>query len=319
MVLEKIKSGLKKRKVKVFLIILLFSTLAWFINNLSFSYNNDTSFELEYVNTPEELLLTNEPQKFIDIKLKALGFQFLGFELNKKKVLIDLSKMKRKDSTYYISPDLYRKQIENQLPNSMTLLEIDEDTLFFDFTSLITKEVPVIPRLNFSLASNFMLDNAIKTSPSVITLKGPKNEIDTIKSVRTAYLELLNVDRDFSKNVSLIKPRELATTVFSPRTVSISGNIFRFSERIIEVPVKFINLPDGVKARTFPDKVQVLCQGKLENIKAVEDNDFEVVADYERVSGAENNMLSIELKEYPIDINKARLLVDEIEFILRRK
>lgn len=319
MVLEKIKSGLKKRKVKVFLIILLFSTLAWFINNLARSYNSSTSFELEYVNTPDKFLLTSKPKKHISVKLKALGFQFLGFELNKKKVSIDMSEMQRKDSSYYISPDLYRKQVENQLPNSMVLLELDEDTLFFDFTSLVTKEVPVIPRLNISLASNFMLKSDIEINPAFITLKGPKNEIDTIKSVRTAYLELLNMDRDFVENLSLIKPRELETTVFSPSTVSISGKIFRFSEKIIEVPVLFINLPKGVKARTFPDRIQVLCQGKLENIKAVKADDFQVVADYASFSGAENNRLSITLKDYPDDVNKARLLVDDIEFILRRE
>ena len=113
--------------------------MAWFINNLSFSYNSTTYFELDYVNTPKELLLASQPKSTIELKLQALGFQFLGFELRKKKVAIDMSKMKRKDSVYYISPDIYRKQIEGQLPNSMTLLEIENDTLFFNVITLVTK------------------------------------------------------------------------------------------------------------------------------------------------------------------------------------
>lgn len=317
--LEWIRSGLKKRKVKVFLIILVFSALAWFINNLSFSYNSNTYFELDYVNTPRELLLTSEPQKKIDIKLKALGFQFLGFELRKKKVAIDMSKIKRKDSIYYISPDIYRRQIEGQLPNSMTLLEIEDDTLFFNFTTLVTKKVPVIPRVDYSLAANFMLEDSITVSPSTVVITGAKNEIDTISGIRTAYLDLNNVDEDFVQNISLVKPKSLETIVFSSNSVAISGKVFRFSEKIIEVPVTVINLPDNVKVRTFPDSVQVVSQGKLENMKEFDSDNFQIVADYSNVSGDENNTLPITLEKYPKNIKNVRLLVNEIEFILLRE
>ncbi len=319
MVLEWIRSGLKKRKVKVFLIILVFSALAWFINNLSFSYNSKTYLELDYVNTPKELLLTSIPKKTIEIKLKALGFQFLGFELRKKKVSIDMSKIKSKDSTYYISPDIYRRQIEGQLSNSMTLLEMEDDTLFFDFTTLVTKEVPVLPRVNFNLATNYMLEDSIIVNPSSVTIRGAKNEIDTVSGIRTVYVDLKNVDRDFTKNISLVKPKNLKTTAFSSNTVEISGQVFRFSEKIIEVPVTVINLPDKVQVRTFPDNVQVVCQGKLENMKEFEPDDFQVVADYSNVSGTDNNTLPITLEKYPKDIKNARLLVNEIEFILLRE
>ena len=319
MIIERIRSGLKKRKVKVFLIILLFSTLAWFINSLSQSYNSTTSFELDYVNTPKELLLSSEPRKTIEVKLRALGFQFLGFELRKRKVSIDMSKVQLKDSVYYISPEVYQSQIERQLPNSMILLQMEKDTLFFDFTTLITKEVTVIPQVNFSLGANYMMDDSITVNPSTIKVTGPKKDIDTITGIRTAYLDLVDIEQDFSRDVSLIKSRSLETTSFSVKKVTISGKVFRFSEKIVKVPVDVINLPDDVQVRTFPDSVQVLCQGKLEDIKDLESDGFEVVANYESVSGDENNMLPIQLKDYPKSINNARLLTNEIEFILRRE
>ena len=303
----------------MFLIILLFSSLAWFINNLSQSYNSTTSFELEYVNTPKELLLTTEPRKTIQVKLRALGFQFLGFELRKKKVSVDMSQVQQKDSIYYITPNVYQIQIERQLPNSMTLLEMEQDTLFFDFTTLITKEVPVIPRIDVGMESNHMMDDSLIINPSTIKITGPIKDIDTITGVRTAYLNLENIEQDFSRDVALIKSKSLETTSFSTGKVVISGKVFRFSEKIIDVPVSVINLPNDVQVRTFPDSVQVLCQGKLEDFKELEPDGFEVVADYENISGAENNILPIQLTVYPKNIHSARLLIDEIEFILRRE
>lgn len=319
MIIERIKLGLKKRKVKVFLVILLFSTLAWLINNLSQIYNSTTSFEMEYVNIPDELLLTNVPKQNVQVKLKAVGFQFLGFGLRKKKVQIDLSVLNRKDSSYYIAPEVYRKQIEGQLPSTITLLELDRDTIFLELDDLITKEVPVIPRINFNLVTNFMLEDTIAITPPTVKITGPKNEVDTITGVRTVHFDLLGVDEDFFRNIELTKPRELKTTVLSPNTVSISGKVFRFSERALEVSVSVINVPDGIKVRTFPDKVRVLCQGKLERIKNVEPDDFKVIADYQKVFGTENNMMPLRLENLPNGVNNATLPVNEIEFLLRRE
>ena len=104
MIIERIKTGLKKRKVKVFLLFLLFSTVAWLIDNLSESFVSNTTFALEYVNTPEEFLLTKKPKSSIDVRLKAIGFQFVGFEIRKRKVQIDLSKVNVKNGRYYILP-----------------------------------------------------------------------------------------------------------------------------------------------------------------------------------------------------------------------
>ena len=105
--IQKIKNSLKKRKVKVFLIFLFCSTSAWFISKLSEPYISNTSIGLNYRNTSDDLLLVNSSQDKIDVKLKAVGFQFLGFSFNKKNVVIDLSTVVKEGRQYYLP---YQKQ-----------------------------------------------------------------------------------------------------------------------------------------------------------------------------------------------------------------
>jgi len=198
MILERIKTGVKKRKFRVFLVFLFFSTLAWLINNLSQSFVSTTKFDLSYVNVPDAFLLAEIPKSQLNVKLKAVGFQFLGFGIKKKTVQLDLSKANKKGDSYYITQNVYKRQIENQLPKTITLLEVDTDTIFLDFTKVVTKEVPVVPRLNFSLAKNYMLEEDIVVRPATIKIKGPKKQIDTIESVRTAYIDLVDIDKDFA-------------------------------------------------------------------------------------------------------------------------
>ncbi|UWX56383.1 YbbR-like domain-containing protein [Maribacter litopenaei] len=252
MILERIKTGLKKRKVKVFLVFLFFSFLAWFVNNLAQTFTGTTSFNLTYVNVPQEFLLSETPKSELQVRVRAVGFQFIGFGIRKKNIQINLSEVRKKDNRYFIPPSIYRRQIQGQLSNDMELLEMDNDTIFVKFTSLESKEVPVLPRLNITFAKNHVLMDSLVINPKSIIVKGPKVQIDTIQSVYSSFIELKNIDADFSQKVTLVKSRELSETNFNPSSVTISGKVYRFAEQIFEVPVNMLNLPDSVQVRMFP-------------------------------------------------------------------
>lgn len=319
LIIERIKTGLKKRKVKVFLLFLVFSTLAWGINNLSQSFVSNTSFELEYINTPQEFLLANPPKASIDVRLRAIGFQFVGFEIRKRKVQIDLSTVNVKDDRYFILPKVYRKQIDNQLPNSMEVLEMDNDTLFINLIKLVVKEVPVIPRTTVNLAKNYMLDGAIRVVPPKVTIKGPKNEVDSITAIRTSFMNMENITEDFAQEQTLVLHRDLKKSRVTPSKVTVTGRVLRFSEKVLSVPVTMINVPDSVKVRMFPNEVKVLCQGTIEALKDLNPSDFNIISDYVDIESAIESRLPLQLERFPDKLSKATLLTKEVEYILRRE
>jgi hypothetical protein len=311
--------GLKKRKVKVFLIFLALSTLAWLINNLSQTYVSTTTFYIDYKNTPENYILNTKPKEQIDVQIKAVGFQFLGFGIRKKRIQIDLSKAKRKDSLFYVPFDDFENQIASQISRNMELLSLNRDTIFMDFMQVVSKQVPVVARLNFSLAKNYMLDGDMDITPKSITIKGPKTQIDTIDNVRTAHLELLQMDKDFSKEIALVRPKGLNKTIFEPNTVTIAGKVHRFSEKVLSIPVTMMNVPDSIKVRMFPDRVDVVCQGKLEDLKSLKPSDFVIAADYQDTQSSDDNKRAISITKAPKKVSNVSVDVHEIEFILRRE
>ncbi|ASV31990.1 CdaR family protein [Maribacter cobaltidurans] len=319
MIIERIKAGLKKRKVKVFLVFLFFSFLAWFVNNLAQTFVGITSFNLNYVNVPQEFLLKEIPKSQLQARIRAVGFQLIGFGIRKKNIQINLAEVRKKNDQYFIPPSVYRRQVQSQLSNDMELLEMDNDTIFVKFTSLESKEVPVLPRLNITYAKNHALMDSLLIEPRTITINGPKTQIDTIESVRTSYMELLNVETDFSQKLTVVKSRELQDTNFEPSSVTISGKVYRFSEQVFDVPVVMRNLPDSVQVRMFPDVVQVVCQAPLDILKDISPEDFLVVADYNQIVGGDQNVLPLILEEKPENINNADLRSKEIEFILKKE
>jgi hypothetical protein len=317
--IEWIRTGLKKRKVKVFLIFLLCATLAWAINKLSQTYTSNTTFQIAYVNIPSEFIIANTPKKELQVRLKAVGFQFLGYGIKPKEIKLDVSKVMYKDSTYYLTGDQIRIQLEAQLNNSSTLVDFESDLIYFDFTSLETKKIPIKAMVELTFTNNHTLEGEVKTIPDSIQITGPKSQIDTIQKIETQLFRSSNLSADFSNMVPLNLPKQLKGTSFSHQVVTLSGVVLKFSEQIIEVPVTVLNLPENVKVRTFPEQVQVRCQGTLDRLKELEAENFSVVADYLNVSEETANRLPITLKRYPKTLYNAFLSTNEIEFILRRE
>lgn len=318
--IHKVKKTLKKRKVKLFLIFLLCSGLAWFVSKLSESYTSSTTFDLEYVAVPNRFLLREISKDQIDVKLKAVGFKFLGFNIEKKKIKIDLSKIQKRNTRYFIPPNVYRKQIERQLSSSMTLLEMETDTLFFDFYEVSSKKVPVSPRVQLNFGQNHLLEGTLNIEPKIITVTGPKNEIDTIENVQTEKLDFNDLTSDFSRKVTIYKAPELKNTSFSFDYVTVHGKVSRFSEKIIEVPIKVINLPEGMQIRTFPDKVSVLCRAKINEFKNLDSSDFQIIVDYSDISAhSSKETLFLKLSKKPKTVYSANLLENQVEYILKNE
>ncbi|CAZ98896.1 Conserved hypothetical protein [Zobellia galactanivorans] len=303
----------------MFLMFLFFSTLIWLINNLSRSYVSTAKFNLEYVNLPEGYLFKGATDNELKVRLKAGGFQFLGFNFRRSTIAIDLSEAQRKDSMFYVPQDVYKKQVEKQLSGSMSLVDIETDTLFVGMLAVISKKVPVHPNVEMNLARNYLLDGKIETKPDSITLVGPSDEIDSIRVVRTKKLTLPDVNSDFSESVEIYKSEKLKNTEYSDEKVELTAQIARFSEKVFEVPIKMVHFPDNVEVKTFPDKVSVLCKAKLERLKKLEAGDFEVIADYRQLEEGEGHGLKLQLRKKPSGLHSVKLQKDTVEYILNKK
>jgi hypothetical protein len=318
--MKRIKIALKKRKIKIFLIFLFVSSLAWFISELSGNYTGSAVFDIEYAYSPDSLLFVGASQDKIDVKLRASGFSFLRFNFGNKKITIDVSKAQLKSGNYIVPKNIYQFQIEQQLPQSMELVSIyNDDTILLELYPLFTKKIPVISKLDFSLNQNYMLDTTLKIAPDSILVRGPKKELDKITSINTTAKEIADIADDFSEKLTLVIPAKIDNLRYFTKEVVVYGKVARFSEKIIEVPITVVNLPKDYEINIIPNIVSVLCKAKIDDLKQLKASDFTLIADYEARADKEQQTLLLALKTYPQVLNEPKLMTKEVRFILKRK
>ena len=208
--------------------------------------------------------------------------------------------------------------MEQQLSGSDGLQEVDRDTLFLELYSLVSKKVPVKADLNISLAQNFLLKGSVEVSPDSILLRGPENQLAEIVEVNTELLEINELKEDFNQEVSLLIPEEWSSINLDSEKVILRGAVFRFSEKIISIPVTILNPPDSTEVKIFPNTIEVLCRAELETIKDLDTNQFSVAVDFGDVREGIKT-LPVKIQQQPESVQSVQLMTEEVEYLLIRQ
>ncbi|NAY90714.1 hypothetical protein GTQ34_02175 [Muricauda sp. JGD-17] len=305
--------------MKVFSLFLVCSFLAWFLSNLSEPYESRCDFTLNYRNLPDTMLLGKNAVSSMEAKIRTSGFRFLYYNFFTKRLDIDVSQATVENGAYVIEEEVLKKQVDGQLSQNISLLDLDRRQLVVDLYQVVSREIPIKPNLNIQFQQNFLLEGPLEVVPSHVTVKGPSAEIDTLVVIETSQMELTDVSTSFSTEATLIFPKGLDNTIFSEGRVKISGKVARFSEEVFTLPIKVVNSPEGYRVKTFPNTVSVLCKATLDRLKEVSKSDFEVVADYGQLDGSAENMLYLELKQLPKNVYDVRLLEKTVNFVLEQQ
>lgn len=316
---KKVQHGLNQRKVKVFSLFLLCSFLAWLISNLSDQYESNIKVSLGYGQLPDSLLLGREAEGQMEAKIRASGFQFLYYNFFRKHLEVDLSQVQHDTGGYYVDGRVLERQLDQQLAQRVTLISLDRDRLSVDLYQVASKEIPVEPNLSLGLQPNHMLEGEVLVEPAKIMVKGPARELDGLEVLETSFLELTNVAANFSRELPLLIPKGMENSSFSTTKVRVKGRVSKFSEKVYEVPVKVLNIPDGYQVETFPKTVKLVCKATVERLKEITTADFVVVADYAQLKTPGNSTLVLEIAQRPEDIYDVGLPEGRtINFVLKQ-
>jgi hypothetical protein len=318
-VFKKVLHGLNQKKVKVFSLFLACSFFAWFLSNLSETYESRANLTLNYRNLPDSLLLGKNSEDIIEAKLRTSGFQFLFYNFVKKRIDVDVSQVAYQNGQYILTDDALRKQIDAQLSQNISLLDLDRSQLVVDLYQVASKEIPIKVNLDLQFQQNHIMDGRPQVTPDHVVVKGPESEIDTLEEIQTEPVQLTNLSTDFSKDVSLVFPKGLDNSIFSVGRANVSGKVVRFSEKVFQTPITVVNPPEGYQVKTFPNAVTVLCKATVERLKGISSADFEVEADYAQLNGTNKNTLLLTITKKPENVYDVRLSEKSVNFVLEQQ
>lgn len=321
-----LSSSFSSKKLYVFAFCLGIATFFWLLNALGKHFTSDISFEVVYVNQPEDRIVLNTLPNQFSVNAHASGFDLLSYHLrlNQKPIRVDLSTVSNisKSTSSVVSKTIatsvFYPFIAQQLGSNIEVKRVYPDSLHLELDERAEKQVKIIPLTDITFAKQYQQYGAIKINPMVTTISGPKTLISTMKYVYTNSLVINDLQTTVSKKVAIGNSYERKKITIEPNEATITIPVEKYTELTLKVPISHFNFPDGVSIKAIPNEVSLKCRLPLSKLSTINENDFLVGIDYNSIEGKDSERLKVLIHKQPLFVQSITITPKKVEYILKR-
>lgn len=289
------------------------AVLLWVANKFTQEYNTTISGEIRYTNTPNNLLISRNTTKEIQLLVKTKGFNILLNKILKSNFIIDIEYNLLSQKANYILSDNLSNQIGIKLPNGIQLIDVFPDTLHYYFDKSFSKLVPIFFKKNITFQAQFGMAEAIAISPSKVQLTGVKSDVISIVSVETENINYKNLN---TSKTGKVKLKNIPGISFNLNEISYTIPVEEYTEKEIEVSISKINLTNKNRVEVYPKKIKLQCMVSLKNYEKVKPELFEATADFAAVDIKQENKVAVTISRMPAFVKNINFLPKKVDFIL---
>lgn len=303
-----------KNRLHFFLFFVFISFSFWISTKLSNSYTIEQIFNIEWINIPESIVIS-ENNKKLNTSITASGVEIILYRLFNNNLKIDL--IQANFELDYLSLNLENQKflIQQQLYSNTLLNQITPSLVKIKFSRLSEKKIPIIPKTRINLRAGYLTDSNVISKPDCIIVRGPKILLDSIYYAETIAYNQEDVYKSISKKINL-SPIEGAN--FSKDFVDIELSVSRYSEKEFNIPIELINQPEGVKVKLFPPKTKVRATIPMSVIGNIRVSDFRLIADYNQILNGQTQKLELLIQKKPSSVKQIILEPNEVNYLIRK-
>jgi YbbR domain-containing protein len=305
---------IERRKVSVFLSCLLLAVFVWLFYALSNNYIYTVNSKLNYINPPLNKAYHPLQDDTVKLKIEGSGWQLLFSKLKLRSRVIDVS-LKGLQTSHYITVSSQLNDINQQFESNQKVVSVFPDTLFFDFTTRITKRVPVKLLYKLSFQKAYGISGPINLEPSTVIVTGAAEDLKDINFWRTDSLSMRDVNSSINTQVSFQKGRKNNVDVF-PKFVKVQVPIDEFTEKVIEIPIEIANNP-GREVKIVPEKAKVTILTALSNYSKIERDSLRVLVDLDYWSKNKFPQLPVHITRLPSFCKLIRTDPQTVDFFVK--
>lgn len=307
------------KKLVIFSIFLFISSLLWFFNTLSNSYDDYIEVEYTYSNYPEGKGILGDLPSYSRIELATSGFNLFRYKyfLSTPVININIDKCSEHNQNSLQFIDKYIKSsIVKVLGKEVNVLQTYFSNRKYKLSTLVSKKVIVKSNISINFDTQYRLISDIVILPKRIKVSGYKGVIDTLSVVYTEPVSYNKLNKNVSENVKL---KQISNLRYSSDSVLVSVLVEKFTEKRLKIPIKIINKPAGVNVKLFETELNVKFNIGFDEYDRVDASVFKAIVDYKQIMSSKSNVVEVRVVKYPINIGQLSFSPKRIEFLLEKK
>ena len=310
-----------RQRLSIFFICLVISVIIWFTIKLSDEYDTVIQMPVTFTHLPKNKVLTYASDTLLQVEILEKGSNLLRMlyveEMAPVTINLRFLPVYPKGGVYQgiITPSLLINEIEREQNLLGKIISISPDTIYLSFEPEKTRKVPVKASFDLTFEKQFKRYGSVTFNPDCVTVKGPERIIEEMDSASLGKITVEKLNQNYTGEKIFHGDSSNQNLTFFPGTVTFSIPVEKFTEAETDVPVKIINT-NGLKVKTFPDKVRIYYTVALKDYPKVEPGMMLVIADLSMVNLAEDDKIKVSLESYPSFIRINKIEPEKVEFII---
>ena len=300
-------------------VTILISVLLWFLIKLSKdNYVHTLSFEVEYRNLPSETRLANDPPREVKLQLQGKGFSLLKYSWNRfTSIDVDISTLPRaSDGRHFWVPDNQLAVLGDQLASDVDVLDVNPDTVYFKFTPVVSKVVPIVPEVDIQSNRFTLRSELLSIAPDSVKITGRPGLIDSTSQITTQPFVVKENTDSLNTKIKLKLPRQIKA---NRQQVEVKMYFESITEGEVKVPLRVQNVPDSLRLEVYPREVKVNYRVAMSKFGKVRRDAFQAAVDFSEIdTNRDKRYLQVRILNYPRQVESFSIKPKRVEYILTR-
>lgn len=315
---QAIKEFLFTKTSKEFLIFLFFLALSgifWLSLTLNETYESEFSVPVSVVGVPKNAVLTSDEVDTVRVTIRDKGIMLVFYKYGDalKHIELPFHNYTHNNGTGQIPASEIQKRIYQNLVSSSKITAIKPEKMEFFYNYGTKKQVPVrwsgrvIPEELYFISK-------VSYEPDSVTIYASQEKLDSINMVYTEQLNYANFRDTLIVDCNLAKLKGVKTVPDHIRIKFFTDVLTE--ERISNIPIVGINMPEGKVLRTFPAKTSVSFVAGVSVYRNLKPEDFTVIVDYDEIRRNPSEKCHVYLKNVPSGISRAKLETIMVDYLI---
>jgi hypothetical protein len=305
----------KKGKLKMFLLFLFITTFIWFVSKFSKEFTATVEAEINYINVPKGVLISDDNYKNVSFDITANGFDFLFYKIKHPSVSIDLKRFyKDKNRTAEISNSDFTKLITTQFNKSIAVKNISIETMLVKLDRLESKLIPVLFSNKIQFEKGYKSIGGVSIIPDSILISGPLSIIEKVKEISTETITINNLKASIDKTIKLQISNENEIS-YSQKEVQLTIIVKEFTQKTLIIPVQLINVPSQIELKIIPEKLNITFDISMEKFNTYNENDFSIICDFNKRND-EGSFIIPEFLKKPDSILNVEIQENKVKYLI---
>lgn len=280
-------------------------------------YEADIVVPVVLTGVPSNVVITSDIQDSLHVTIRDKGLSIWNYkrQKNRKSIAVDYNSYTFRNGKGTVMTSSLSKHIYSMF-KSAQIVSVKPEYLNFFYSDGSFITVPVNFAGNVKPSQMCYLSEVRFEPDSIKAIANP----EILEQIDCATINPINIKNFSDTMVMKVALAPIKGVKYVPSEVTVTLYPDVYTEDEASVPITCLNLPNDKRLITFPSKAKVRYVVGLKNIRNVSIQDFSVETDYnELIKQSDSRRCRLVLKSVPQNVNSAKLINPEVEYLIESK